>query len=185
MADASTAKKELRQRVLAQLQAAAANDTAGRRSTALRSLLKDILENKPTLHIALYHPLPHEVNLLPLLQEYPQHHYYFPRCLPKRQMEFRKVVSPKDDFIQGHMGIAEPCAHCQIISPEKLDILIMPGVAFTRAGKRLGYGGGYYDRYVPRCTNASIMSLAFAEQLVNDLPQEEHDVVVPHIICLG
>ena len=65
---------------------------------------------------------------------------------------------------------------------EEIDLLIVPGVAFTREGKRMGYGGGYYDRFIPLCTNARIIALAFSEQLVDFLPTEAHDLPIPELI---
>ena len=80
------------------------------------------------------------------------------------------------------MNIPEPAAHTTIVPPEEIDILIVPGVAFTRSGARLGYGGGYYDRFIPRCTRARVLALAFEEQLVTELPSEPHDLYIPELI---
>lgn len=82
----------------------------------------------------------------------------------------------------GAMGIPAPALHRPIIDAREFDIVIVPGVAFTRAGARLGYGGGYYDRYLPRCTRAKILALAFPEQIVEHLATEEHDLRLPLII---
>ena len=167
------------------MQEAAEADTTGRRSAALRALLSPILrEPAVALNIALYAPLPHELNLLPLLHEHPQHHYAFPRCRSGRQLEFHEVTSPQHDFEPGALGIPAPAEHLPIILPQQLDIVIVPGVAFTRTGARLGYGGGYYDRFIPRCTQARILALAFPEQLVESIPTEEHDYTIPEILCL-
>ncbi len=62
-----------------------------------------------------------------------------------------------------------------------LDLIILPGLAFTRCGKRLGYGGGYYDRYLLRAPQAELIALAFAEQLCDDLPTDSHDRRVAHV----
>jgi 5-formyltetrahydrofolate cyclo-ligase len=80
------------------------------------------------------------------------------------------------------MGILAPAPHTEYVEPEEIDLLVVPGVAFTRDGKRMGYGGGYYDRFIPLCTNARIMALAFREQLVDTLPTEEHDLPIPELI---
>lgn len=176
-------KKALRQHTLKKLQQAAAADTSGRRSAALRSLLAKELPDRP-LTIGIYYPMPHEVNLLPFITEHPQHRFAFPRCLPGRQLEFRQVTHPADDFIPGAHNIPEPAPHRPIIEPTELDILVIPGVAFTEDGKRLGYGGGYYDRYIPRCPQAKLLALAFAEQMADDIPTGEHDCVIPLILHL-
>lgn len=172
----------MRREVIARLKAAAIADPEQRRSTALRQKLSELLQGAKSLKVGIYAPLAHEVNLLPLLKEHPQHRYYFPLCLPGHQLEFREVRSIDADLVPGAMGILAPAAHTPAISPQDIDILIVPGVAFTRKGDRMGYGGGYYDRFIPRCTRAKVLALVFAEQLCDPLPTEAHDLRIPLII---
>lgn len=69
------------------------------------------------------------------------------------------------------------------LDPVALDGVIVPGVAFTAAGRRLGQGGGHFDRFLPRLDPAALtIGVAFAEQLVDDLPAEAHDVAVQLVI---
>lgn len=177
----SHSKQELRREVLQRLKAAAKADPAQLRSARLRRELGKMLGGSAQC-IALYAPLPHEVNLLPLLQEYPQHDYVFPLCQPGRQLEFRRVRNAATELVPGAMNIPEPAAHTLAVSPECIDILIVPGVAFTASGERLGYGGGYYDRFIPRCAQARLVALAFPEQLVDSIPTDEHDLRIPQLI---
>ena len=176
-----TQKQQLRREVLQRLKAAAIADPAQLRSARLRAELAPLLNNSAQC-VALYAPLPHEVNLLPLLQDFPQHRYVFPLCLPGHQLEFRVVKEPAQDMHPGAMNIPEPAPHTPAVAAHEIDILIVPGVAFTRTGQRLGYGGGFYDRFIPRCTNARILALAFEEQLVDTLPTEAHDLRIPELI---
>lgn len=73
--------------------------------------------------------------------------------------------------------------HFPIVSAEALDMAIVPLVAFDRAGSRLGYGGGCYDRYLstlrPDC---QIVGIAFEEQRVDRVPTDAHDLPLPNII---
>ena len=70
-----------------------------------------------------------------------------------------------------------------IVSAEALDMAIVPLVAFDRAGERLGYGGGCYDRYLPMLSPAcQIIGIAFDEQRVDHVPTDAHDLPLPHII---
>lgn len=177
-----TAKQELRQQVLARLHTAAEADPQGRRSAALRRLLSPYLECGKPLTIGLYYPLPHEVNLLPLLSAYPQHRFAFPRCLKEHLMEFRLVSDPAADTEPAAMGIPAPKRSQALVTPQELDLLIVPGVAFTAKGERLGYGGGYYDRYIPRCPQAKLLACAFREQLVAHLPTGPHDCRIPCLL---
>lgn len=176
-------KKIQRQEVLTRLRAIPAA-TREEYSARLRRLLSPHLEGAACKNIALYYPLPHEVNLLPLPQEYPQHRFAFPRCMPGRQLQFHHVTVPDAQMKPGAMGIPAPALHLPVIDAEAFDIIIVPGVAFTHAGARLGYGGGYYDRYLPRCTNAKALALAFPEQMVGHIATEAHDLPLPLVITL-
>lgn len=66
------------------------------------------------------------------------------------------------------------------------DVVIVPGVAFTAAGDRLGQGGGWYDRFLPLLRPECVtIGVAFAEQVVDTLPVESHDVRVDHVVTDG
>lgn len=70
-----------------------------------------------------------------------------------------------------------------IVPAEALDIIVVPLVAFDRAGARLGYGGGCYDRYLPTVApECLIVGIAFDEQRVDHVPTDSHDLPLPHII---
>lgn len=70
-----------------------------------------------------------------------------------------------------------------IVSDETLDMIVVPLVAFDRAGSRLGYGGGCYDRYLPMLSPAcQIVGIAFDEQRVDHVPTDAHDLPLPNII---
>lgn len=72
---------------------------------------------------------------------------------------------------------------CPIVPAAELDMIIVPLVAFDRAGARLGYGGGCYDRYLPMLSPAcQIIGIAFDEQRVDHVPTDAHDLPLPHII---
>lgn len=174
-------KRELRQHMLASLRAVPAAQRA-QDSAALRAALAPLLCGDTPLQVGIYIPMPHEVDLLPLLQEHPQHHYAVPRCLPGRQLCFHLIKNVSQDTLPGAHGIPAPRAELPTIPPQELDILIIPGLAFTAQGDRLGYGGGYYDRYLPLCTKAHKVALAFEQQILAAIPTEAHDLKIPHII---
>lgn len=72
-----------------------------------------------------------------------------------------------------------------IVPAEALDMIVVPLVAFDRAGARLGYGGGCYDRYLPTLSPAcQIIGIAFDEQRVDHVPTDAHDLPLPHIISV-
>lgn len=70
-----------------------------------------------------------------------------------------------------------------IVPAEALDMIVVPLVAFDRAGARLGYGGGCYDRYLSMLSPAcQIVGIAFDEQRVNHVPTDTHDLPLPNIV---
>jgi 5-formyltetrahydrofolate cyclo-ligase len=69
------------------------------------------------------------------------------------------------------------------IDPATLDVVIVPGLAFTTDGHRLGQGGGHFDRFLPRLDDSCItIGVCFREQLVPELPTSGHDVHVRHVV---
>ena len=86
---------------------------------------------------------------------------------------------------KGPMGILEP-AEAEIVSPKDVGVWLVPGLAFTRNGKRLGYGGGWYDRLLADAPKASLkIGIAHAFQVVDDLPGEPHDILLSGIVDDG
>lgn len=178
---AGCSKSEVRRTMLATLQAMAP-ELRAQSSAKLRAALAPYLQVPHPLRIGFYLPMPHEVDLRPLLQEYPQHHFAAPRCHPGGKMEFHRIRDIEHDTEPGKHGIPAPIVSMPLIPPQRLDILLVPGVAFTAQGARLGYGGGYYDRYIPQCTHARLIAPAFCCQQLPQLPTDAHDMRIPHII---
>ena len=82
----------------------------------------------------------------------------------------------------GPMGILEP-AEAEIVSPKAVGVWLIPGLAFTRNGKRLGYGGGWYDRLLAEAPKGSLkLGIAHAFQVVDDLPSEPHNVSLDGVV---
>ncbi len=72
------------------------------------------------------------------------------------------------------------------LDPALLDVVVVPGLAFTPDGHRLGQGGGHFDRFLPRLAARCLrLGVCFREQLVDELPVEPHDVVVDHVVTDG
>ena len=89
----------------------------------------------------------------------------------------------ENDLRRGPMGIREP-VEADIAAPEDVDLWIVPGLAFTRDGKRLGYGGGWYDRLMAGAApGAARIAVAYGFQIVEDLPAEPHDVKMTDVVC--
>ena len=83
---------------------------------------------------------------------------------------------------RGPMEILEP-VDAEFVQPQEVFVWIVPGLAFTRDGRRLGYGGGWYDRFLAAAPkNAVKLGVAYSFQIVEDLPVEPHDVPLTAIV---
>ncbi|MDN5344787.1 MAG: 5-formyltetrahydrofolate cyclo-ligase [Clostridia bacterium] len=108
-----------------------------------------------------------------------------PLCVREgRQLIAAEILHFPADLQPGTWGILEPRPErVRPLAPELIDLVIVPGVAFDRDGNRLGYGGGYYDRFLATLRpGATTIALAFREQLVPDVYPEAHDRPVQIVI---
>lgn len=81
-----------------------------------------------------------------------------------------------------YMDLLEPNPKCtHLVSPDHIDCIIVPGIVFDKKGYRIGYGGGYYDRYLTQF-KGMLISLAFNIQIRNSVPVEEFDIPVDLIL---
>lgn len=106
-----------------------------------------------------------------------------PKVISKAEMVFYEIRH-MDDLIKGYMGIMEPEGTCPVITPlEGKSMMLLPGLAFDRDFSRMGYGGGYYDRYLAgHPTAASCCGIAFDFQLLDRIPKEPLDYPVDFIV---
>lgn len=105
-----------------------------------------------------------------------------PKCNPKtKTMDFREISS-FNQLETVYLDLQEPDPlKTTSIEAKEIDLLIVPGVVFSDEGYRIGYGGGYYDRFLVIYTGVTA-SLAFNMQLVSQIPVEVHDLPVDRII---
>ncbi|NLG24656.1 MAG: 5-formyltetrahydrofolate cyclo-ligase [Clostridiales bacterium] len=131
--------------------------------------------------VLCYASIREEVNTTGLMREILRggRELYLPTIAPGRELIPVRLTDP-NAVKPGVMGIREP-AGGEAIDPAQLDLLIVPGLAFDRCGGRLGYGAGYFDRLLKRCTGL-VVALAFEFQIVDEIPLEPHDVPVDRII---
>ena len=95
------------------------------------------------------------------------------------------VDDPENQLVAGLWGIREPVVErCEKLpAPDEVEFALLPGVAFTRDGARLGYGGGYYDKLLASMAQRpALVAAAFALQIVEALPQEATDVKVEWVV---
>lgn len=110
-------------------------------------------------------------------------------CVPCTNMDDKSMVASQlndleNDLCLGNYDILEPRCEClRPLPPEEIDVVLMPGVAFDLTGGRLGYGGGYYDRFLEKCNpRCLLIAVAFELQIVEHVPCADHDRHVHKIV---
>ena len=105
-----------------------------------------------------------------------------PKCDHKTKQMLFYIITSFDELVPAPMGLFEP-NHLitTAVDYKQIDVCIVPGIVFDQRGYRIGYGGGYYDRYLPHFKGEKI-SIAFDEQLVDEVPYESHDIPINLLI---
>jgi 5-formyltetrahydrofolate cyclo-ligase len=134
--------------------------------------------NSPT--VMLYMALPQEVQTAAILAESRRQgkRVTVPVVKPHGLIA-AELPAGQPELQPGSLGILEPAADTAIISPDDINCVLVPGIAFDRRGARLGFGKGYYDRFLCRLPAAThVCGLAFSLQIVEHVPDMPHDVPV-------
>lgn len=129
--------------------------------------------------IMLYYPIQNEVDLRSLVQKYDgQKIFLLPATLKKHGMEVRPVTH-ETALKKGRYGIPEPSTAAY---KGKIDLILVPGVAFDKNLYRLGRGGGYYDRFLRHYRHAFKVGVCYDNQLHEEVPHTLHDVRMHHVV---
>lgn len=130
-----------------------------------------------------YVPLASEPDLLPVLRAAAAsgRTVCVPRWNPVLGSYEAAVLSSEAKWVTGPYAVPEPPASQPVLPLERLDLIVVPGLAFDRHGWRLGRGRGFYDRLLRQAVSARRWGVAFDLQLVDSVPNEPHDVNV-HIV---
>ena len=104
-----------------------------------------------------------------------------PLMAKKGQMSFHKH-GIDDCLIKNSYGVLEPEEASELITPNDGDLVIVPSVALSLDGSRLGYGGGYYDRFLSNYPHVTRLAPAFSEQINEKIPTLDHDIKM-NIVC--
>ncbi|MBO7567961.1 MAG: 5-formyltetrahydrofolate cyclo-ligase [Bacteroidales bacterium] len=167
-------KQELR----TQIRAAKRLHTSGQLADFSKTLCDKILK-MPIFQSAhtllLYSPLPDEVDVFPIVSN--AHENGKTVLLPKvvgNDLELH-IYKGVESLERGAFGILEPTGEV-FFDYDTVDVAIIPGMAFDKAGHRLGRGKGFYDRMLPRLKNAYKIGVCFPFQYLDEIPCEAHDV---------
>lgn len=128
--------------------------------------------------ILLFAPLPGEPDVFPLLLRALEEGKtvalpaYLPACDGYVPKAVRRVPQ---DLVEGRFGVREPGKECPVVAPNQLDLVLVPGVAFTPGGWRVGRGKGYFDRLLTMVRGITC-GVGFERQLLEQVPVEPHDI---------
>ena len=148
-------------------------------SAALCERLLRLPELKNAAVILSYRALPDEADLS-VLEQHLSARIAYPLCLGDGVMEAR---FPTGAFRPGPYGILEPDpAASLLVPPEEIELVLVPCVAFDAKLHRLGHGAGYYDRFLPRCTGARVVAVAFEAQRLSCVVTDDRDVPMDLIV---
>lgn len=174
------AKAALRKLMRARLKAS--TDVGQTRSHSLLAQIQSHPAWSGASTVALFAPLPEEPDLLPLLESSAKR-FVFP-CLHGSTLRWRAASTPDDLQPATHtQGRLKEPVRGEWVSLSSLDCLLVPGLAFTTCGRRLGRGGGYYDRTLAALSpNAVALGVCFSLQIVTALPSEPHDQPVHGVL---
>jgi 5-formyltetrahydrofolate cyclo-ligase len=170
-------KQALRNQVLASI----ARMEPGERmaaSTQACALLEARAEWRMAQWVLFFAPLPRELDVWPLLISALSagKQVALPRFVAKTNTyEVCQIREPKLDLQVGQFGIREPHDRCAPLPSVRLDLILVPGVAFDLHGRRLGRGKGYYDQLL-KGLRGTTCGVAFDQQIVDEIPVEPHDV---------
>ena len=157
-------------------------DTIASDSERIMQLLANDAHFLAAKTVLLYHSLSDEVNTHQFIEEW---------CLKKQlllpvvvgeELELR-LFQNMNELKIGSFGIAEPTGPL-FTDYAKIDFVAVPGMAFDKNGHRLGRGKGYYDRLLPKLTNAYKAGICFPYQVVDEVPVEPTDITMDGIITI-
>jgi 5-formyltetrahydrofolate cyclo-ligase len=177
------AKQALRQQVCADVTRMESGERAAASARA-RALLAVQAVWKTAQWVLFFAPLPGELDVWPLLSEAlsAAKRVALPRFVAEsRSYEPGQILDPRLDLQVGHFGIREPHNRCAPVPSTRLDLILVPGVAFDLHGHRLGRGKGYYDQLL-RGLGGTTCGVAFDQQIVGEVPVEPHDVRVDYVL---
>ena len=130
--------------------------------------------------IATYLSFPHEFQTQELIEQAlkDDKKVLIPKTYPKGRMDF--VVYNPQQLVKTSFGLLEPQGDLEVVDASQIDLIHVPGLAFTREGYRIGYGGGYYDRYLKHFTGHTL-STVYPCQIWDFIP-EDHDIPVQEVL---
>lgn len=176
-------KPKCRQEIIAALEKAASASYQNAKQLAEKLFKTPYWQASQTIGITLSTPI--ELDTWPIIERAREQRkrVVVPKTLPNWQMTFIQLTS-EVEFKQSQFGVLEP-QNGQEIAKSDIELLLVPGLGFAPGGQRLGFGGGYYDRYLADYHGVTV-ALALPEQtFVQPVwPVKEYDVLIQHVLTV-
>ncbi len=180
----TTDKREIRKRIMA-LRNAMPLEAIAAKSSAIVRRLTELREIRESSTLMVYLSFGSEVvtdGLIDWGWEAGKR-IVVPFCHPESREMTPCLLGGFAELETGHYGIREPKADSlRVVSPGEIDAVLVPAVAFDRQGYRVGYGGGYYDRFLPKVPRAAKIGAVFACQIVPEVPRDRYDVQADRVV---
>lgn len=182
--DEMTDKKEIRKRILTLRNDMTPGEIAVKSGVIIRRLT-ELRELREASTLMVFLSFGSEVLTDDLLRWgwYAGKRIVVPLCRPECWGLTPCLLGSFAELETGHYGIREQNAEIiRTVPREEIDAVLVPAVAFDRRGYRVGYGGGYYDRFLPEVPRAARIGAAFSCQIVAEIPADSHDVPADLIV---
>lgn len=172
-------KAELRKQVLQEMKAISQEQKQFIDQTLIERLLHHPFYQEAKV-IATYLSFPHEFQTQELIEQALKDgkKVLIPKTYPKGRMDF--VVYDPQQLVKTSFGLLEPQGDLEVVDASQIDLIHVPGLAFTTKGYRIGYGGGYYDRYLEYFSGHTL-STVYRYQ-VQDFSPENYDIPVQEVL---
>jgi 5-formyltetrahydrofolate cyclo-ligase len=175
-------KKILRKIIKVRVSAISADEKAKREKLLLDNLFS-MPEFLAANTVMLFANLPDEIGTFSLID----------KCITMGKKVFLPVINGDDmtacefkgEYKIGKYDIKEPLTpHSSLLTPNSIDFILVPGVAFSPNGYRLGRGKGYYDKFLSKYSNLFTVGVCFREQFYLDIPTEPHDIPMQRVLVV-
>lgn len=176
----SDEKKKLRKEIIRLKKTVSAEQKALQSQAVVRLIEADADFQKATVVLA-YWPLNDEVDLRPLIRHWSHRKRFLLPQIENRHLVLKFFEGEEKMVAESVFGILEPQGPA-FSDFERIDLVLVPGLAFNAQGLRLGRGGGYYDKLLPQLPTAVRIGVGFSFQLVQDVPCESHDEVLDRVL---
>ena len=172
-------KSELRKQVLQEMKAIPQEQKQAMDRALTKRLLNHSFYQEAKV-IATYLSFPHEFQTQGLIDQALKDgkKVLIPKTYPQRRMEF--VVYDPQQLVKTSFGLLEPQGNLEVVDASQIDLIHVPGLAFTTDGYRIGYGGGYYDRYLENFAGHSLSTIYPCQ--VQEFNSEDHDISVQEVL---